>query len=188
MKKMYIAIGAIVVGLVILIISIFTMYVNYSNAGNRSEKQIEKLYNNSQSVLSNYTMTIVETTKVSTKYRKDLEDIIKATMSGRYGEDGIESVVTFLQEQNLQLDSKMYTNIQNTMIAGRKDFLNSQNLLMDACASYKTSLDNVVSGMFLRFAGYPKTNLQEKCTPITDEHTDASFKSKKQKAIDVTAE
>ena len=57
-------------------------------------------------------------------------------------------------------------------------------MIMDACAKYKTTLDNVVSGAFLRIAGYPKMKtLESKCSPFTDEKTNKTIDTKKQESV-----
>ena len=183
-KSLVIFGSVFVVSMILLVLLVSTYYIGVSNTANRNEKQIEMLHNNSQSELSNYTMTIIEMTKVSDKYKDGLKEIVTKTMEGRYGENGTEAIVSYLKEQNVTLDSQVYLNIQNSIVAGRKDFKNSQNMIMDACAKYKTTLDNVVSGAFLRIAGYPKMKtLESKCSPVTDEKTNKTFDTKKQESV-----
>ena len=107
----------------------FQVYSSTYNMANSYEQQIDNLQKKSKSTLSNYATQMVEIAQVPNKYKSDLIDVIKATMSGRYGnhsvgEDGKENspVMQFIKEQNLQLDSKLYLNLQNSMVAGRREF------------------------------------------------------------------
>lgn len=179
MKKIFVALCVLLaVGLIS-----FQFYNSYYSLGNSTEKNIESLNQKSESVLSNFSTSILELTKVSDKYKDDLKEVIKQSLQGRYGEDGSKAVFQFLQEQNLNLDSNLYLNIQNALIAGRKEFKNSQERIIDVCKQYKTELDGLVSGAMLRFMNYPKIDLKDKCEIISDEQTRETFKTKTQKSV-----
>jgi hypothetical protein len=67
----------------------------------------------------------------------------------------------WIQEQNPQLDSKVYLRIQQSIEAGRDEFKNSQTAMLDIKRSYETSLGYFWTGTWLRIAGFPKLNLDE---------------------------
>ena len=170
----------------------FQVYSSTYNMANSYEQQIDNLQKKSKSTLSNYATQMVEIAQVPNKYKSDLIDVIKATMSGRYGnhsvgEDGKENspVMQFIKEQNLQLDSKLYLNLQNSMVAGRREFKISQDKLMDACRNYKTKLGSFVSGSLLKMQGYPKLDLNNYCTVVSDTTTKNTFETKEQKPISI---
>ena len=180
-KNMKLLITAIL--FVVLSIIGFQIVNSYYQLGNNSEKTIESLYAKSESTLSNFTTEILELTQVTGKYKEDLSQIIKESLQGRYGENGSQAVFQFLKEQNLNLDSNLYLNLQNRIIAGRSEFKNSQEKILDVCKQYKIELDGLFSGPVLRIFKYPKIDLKEYCTIVSDEQTKETFKTKIQKPI-----
>ena len=186
-----------IVALLITGLIFFMVYSSTYNMANSYENQIQNLQKQSESTLSNYSTQIAEMVQVPNKYKNDLLEVIKATMSGRYGHsvnsggDTVASVenntplMQFIHEQNLQLDSKLYLNLQNSMVAGRREFKISQDKLMDACRGYKTELGSFVTGSLLRMQGYPKLNLDDYCNVISDTNTRNTFETKTQQPIKI---
>lgn len=184
--------GAIIAGIVfgIIFVLIATVcgigamaYVGAANKGNQMENSIDQLRQNSASNLSNLTMAVTEQAQVPEMATDHLKQIIEAQMTGRYGADGSKAVFQFLKEQNLQVDQRMYLNIQAAMSGGRKEFEITQNRLLSQCTSYKNALGDVWSGFWLRLAGYPKANLAVVCRAVTDSKTDAAFETGQQTKI-----
>ena len=179
---------AIVFGIIFTLIAVVVgigvmAYVGAANKGNQMENQIDNLRQLSASNLSNLAMSIQEQAQVPEMATDHLKQIIEAQMSGRYGADGSKAVFQFLKEQNLQVDQRMYLNIQATMSGGRKEFEITQNRLMSTCRAYKNEVGNVWSGFWLRLAGYPKANLAVICRAVTDSKTDAAFETGQQTKI-----
>lgn len=179
---------AIVFGIIFTLIAVVVgigvmAYVGAANKGNQMENQINNLRQSSASNLSNLAMTIQEQAQVPEMATDHLKQVIETQMSGRYGADGSKAVFQFLKEQNLQVDQRMYLNIQAAMSGGRKEFEISQNRLLSQCSSYKNEVGNVWSGFWLRLAGYPKVNLAVVCRAVTDTKTDAAFESGHQTKI-----
>lgn len=173
-----------ILGLCILVGGIAAMaYIGAANKGNQMENSIDQLRQSSASVLSNLTQTIQEQAQVPEMATDHLKQVIETQMSGRYGADGSKAVFQFLKEQNLQVDQRMYLNIQAAMSGGRKEFEISQNRLLSQCSSYKNEVGNVWSGFWLRLAGYPKANLAVVCRAVTDTKTDAAFETGHQTKI-----
>lgn len=179
---------AIVFGIIFTLIAVVVgigvmAYVGAANKGNQMENQINNLRQSSASNLSNLAMTIQEQAQVPEMATDHLKQVIEAQMSGRYGADGSKAVFQFLKEQNLQVDQRMYLNIQAAMSGGRKEFEISQNRLLSTCRAYKDETGNVWSGFWLRLAGYPKADLAVVCRAVTDTKTDAAFETGHQTKI-----
>lgn len=177
------------VGVVLILFGIigFAWYSSVYNMGNSSEQNIITLYKQSESKLSNYATSITEIAQVPEKYKNDLTEIIKTTMQGRYGENGMSdsAVMNFIHENNINLDSTVYINMQNAMIAGRKEFQISQERVMDACRAYKNELGSFLTGKILRSAGYPTIDLNEYCEIVSDNKTRDTFKTKTQEPVKI---
>ena len=89
--------NSIIVLVILFVVGLiaFQVYSSTYNTGNAYEQQIQNLQKKSESTLSNYSTQIAEMVQVPNKYKKDLIEVIKTTMSGRYGnhsvgEDGKE--------------------------------------------------------------------------------------------------
>lgn len=136
-----------------------TAYSNHYNLGNRSEQTIQAEYERSQNVMSRTATTVMDVAKIADNYSEQVHSLVNETMQGRYGEDGSEAVVQWIQEQNIEIDSEMYRDISRVVQSGRQDFANAQDRVIDVKRSYETNLGGLWSGFWLNLAGYPKINL-----------------------------
>ncbi len=141
-------------------------YVQYANYGNEQENLINTGYENNQNILSQYSLKIVEASKVGDKYSDKLKEILEGALSSRYGEDGSQAAMHWISEQNPSLDASVYLKIQQMIEAGRNEYQVAQSSLLDKCNIYKTNIGYLWTGFWLRVTGYPKDGLEKKCTPI----------------------
>lgn len=175
-----VAIGLGFVGVIILaILFSFMAYVDASNYGVTMEKKLEAEYTNNQNILAQYSQKIGEAAQVPTMMKDDLKEVVMAAISGRYGAEGSKATFQWLKEQNPQLDGKIYLKLQQIIEAGRNEFQNAQSRMIDTRRSYETSLGYFWKGMWLRFAGYPKTDLN-KYKPIITDKVEKIFKDGKE--------
>lgn len=178
MNKTVVISLALVLGLIILPIGGFIgAYVSNSNTSTRYETNIEKFHKDSQNTLSAYTNKIRDMAQIPDMYKSDLKEIVNATFQGRYGADGSKAVFQFIKESNLNLDPKMYTNIQVAMEAGRNEFKLSQTKKLDVCGGYENQLNYVFSGFMSRLAGFPRKDIDKMCAVVLDSETNAAFES-----------
>jgi len=173
---------AVVVIIVLATLALAT-FVSYANFGNRSEQTISAKYKDNENIYAQGTQAIVEIAQVPGMYRDDLQKLITADIQGRYGKDGSQATMQWLKERQLNLDASMYKQIQQTILAFRGKFENSQRELLDTCRSYKTSLGNVVGGTMMSIAGYPKIDLKEHCEIVTTDKARQTFETKRDTGI-----
>lgn len=147
--------------LVLVGVGLFSSYVSYHNMGTQYEQRLEATWQENKVVLNTYTTKVQEVAQVPSMYKKDLQDVVEATFQGRYGKDGSKAVFQWIQEQNMNLDPQLYRQIQQVMESGRNDFQTSQKTLIDVKRSYETQLNMFWSGIWLKVAGYPKTDLSK---------------------------
>lgn len=153
----YMIAGALVV---FGIMGILTMsYITAYNTGNRLEQQIAATYEDNQNVLAQYSNRIAEAAQIPAMQRDDLKQVVTAALDARYGEEGSRAMFQFIQEQNPQIDSAVYTQLQRMIEAGRIDFANAQTRLIDQKRVYQTALGSFWKGTWMRIAGYPTINL-----------------------------
>ena len=160
------AIAAVVVG----------SYITNFNYGNRVERQIEATHVDNRNVLAQYSTRIMEMAQVPDMYKEDVIEIYEAALTGRYGENGSQAMFQFLQEQNPQIDASMYTNVQQSMEAGRNQFQNSQTRLIDLKRGYETRLGSFYSGFWLNIAGYPRIDLND-FNIVVNDHSNEAFET-----------
>lgn len=151
-------------------------YISNYNYGNKAEKTIQAEYKSAQNTLSATATTVVDLTKVSERYASDVKELVRDTMSGRYGDNGSEAMMQWIQERNIQLEPTVYQDISQAIRAGRLDFKSSQNRVIDTKRSYETKLGSFWSGFWLNAAGYPKIDLSD-YEIILDQSTQDKFES-----------
>jgi hypothetical protein len=136
-------------------------YISAHNTGNRLEQNIKATYENNRNILAQYGNKIAEAAQVPAMQRDDLTQVVTAALEGRYGEDGSQAVFQWIQEQNPQIDSTVYVQLQRMIEAGRNDFTAAQTKLTDQKRVYETALGSFWQGTWMNVAGYPKINLDE---------------------------
>jgi Tfp pilus assembly protein PilE len=167
--------GAVSTGLIVLItllalliIVVVPSYISAVNWGNRTEQALLAKVENNENIYANGTQKIIEIAQVPAMYAADVSKITKEAITGRYGADGSKAVFQMLQEQNPQLDASMYKKIQQVIEAFRNEFQQNQTEMIDMKRNYLTALGSVWQGMWLRIAGYPKTDLSKFAIVTTD--------------------
>lgn len=136
-------------------------YISAYNAGNRMEQNIEATWENNKNILAQYGNRVSEAAQIPAMQRDDLADVVTAALEGRYGDDGSQAVFQFITEQNPQIDSAVYVQLQQIIEAGRLDFVNAQTILVDQKRIYETALGSFWSGTMMSLAGYPTIDLAE---------------------------
>ena len=135
-------------------------------------------YKQNQNNYDNYYKTVKELVQVSDKYESSFKKVYDGMMQGRYGEKGSKAMFQWIQENNPQLDSAMWSKVQNAIVAGRKDFESNQKMLLDKKQQYKSSIRQVPATFIAQFMGFPKIDLKE-MDIVTSGETESAFKTKK---------
>lgn len=144
-----------------IVIGFFLAYVSAYNTANRLEQTIKAEAKNNENILATYGQKVQEAAQVPGMMRDDIVAIAKAAIGGRYGENGSQAAVQMIREQNPQVDSSLYKNLQQIIEAGRDEFKTHQTRLIDAKRVYETELGSFFTGSMMHFAGYPKINLDD---------------------------
>jgi uncharacterized protein YneF (UPF0154 family) len=155
--------GTIITGIVFAgVIGIGAIsYISAYNMGNRMEKNIIATDDNNRNILAQYGNRVSEAAQVPAMQRDDLTQVVTAALEGRYGEDGSQAVFQWIQEQNPQIDSTVYVQLQRIIESGRIEFANAQTQLVDQRRVYETALGTFWGGTWLSIAGYPSIDLDE---------------------------
>lgn len=177
-------IKSIIAGVVISAIVILgsMSYVSAHNKGNRMERDIVATYQDNRQMLGQYGNKIAEAAQIPDMQRDDLTDVVVAALDARYGENGSQAMFQFLQEQNPNIDSAVYTQIQRMIEAGRDDFTRKQTILLDKRRIYETALGTFWGGMWLKTAGYPEIVLDD-YNVVSTAAANKSFESGEDEAL-----
>ena len=171
------------VGFLVIVVGMaIVSYISAANYGNRMENQLLTKVENNQNIYANGTQKIIEIAQVPAMYVDDLTKVTQAAIGGRYGANGSQAVFQMLREQNPQLDSKMYTKIQQVIESFRDEFKNNQTSMLDIRNTYKTALGTVWQGFWLKMAGYPKTDLS-KFDIVTTDKAAETFRTKRDTGV-----
>ena len=138
-----------------------TSYISAYNMGNRMQQNIIATDDNNRNILAQYGNRVSEAAQIPAMQRDDLTQVVTAALEGRYGDDGSQAVFQWIQEQNPQIDSTVYIQLQRIIEAGRIEFANAQTQLVDQRRVYETALGSFWTGTWLNIAGYPSINLDE---------------------------
>ena len=177
-----VVLGAIAGIVLILIISCIAMFVSAYNTGNTLETDIKYAWENNKNILSTYQKKIVEMAQVPDLQKDHLKELAATAIGGRYGEDGARAAVLFIREQNPTMDMVLYRQIQTEITAGRNSFQASQTRLLDKKRIYETKLGTLVTGTFMRLAGFPRVPL-DTYKIVVNESTAREFETGVEKAL-----
>lgn len=140
----------------ILLVIGTVIYAN--NTAASFEQNIIASHANGKNILAQYGQKIGEAVQIPKMQKDALIELTRATMEGRYGDDGSRALASFIQEQNIQLDQSTYRQLMQIIESGRDAFAASQTRLIDVKRSYATSLTKMPFGMIMSTLGYPKIN------------------------------
>lgn len=172
----------LVVGLFITGASLVMWAVGTHNNYVSLEESIKAQYSQNQNNYDNYYKSVSETMQLTDAYSEDFKKVYDSLMQGRYGEGGSQAVMQWIQENMPQMDSSVYTKVQDSILAGRRDFEQNQKLLLDKKRVYEQELRVMPKSLLAGFMGFPKIDL-EQFGIVTSEKTDEAFKTKKSEPL-----
>ena len=175
------AVLGLVAFIVLIVIVGATSYIGANNYGAKIEAQLIAERDNNQNVLAQGQQKVMEAAQVPAMMRDDFAKVAKDAITGRYGPNGSQATFQWLQEQNPQMDSKVYAKIQQLVEAYRDEFKNSQTKMIDVRRQYDAELGMFWRGMWLRIAGFPKVDLTQ-FKPITTDRVEDTYKRGKEAA------
>jgi len=184
--------GAVALILVFLLIALggsllfgITTYFSFANKGIAIENTLDAKYEDNKNVMAGFSTKVKEIAQVAKMSADAQGKLIELANKSRYGEEGSRAAFQFFQEQNPNVDTTLFRNLQQVIESERTRFSVAQTEMLDIKRSYKTMLDQPYSGFWLKLAGLPKTNL-DKYTIVINDYTNSAFETKRAEAIDLT--
>lgn len=174
----------LVVGLFALLFSMIVVGsgVGFNNSCVRQEVGIKAQYEQNQNNYDNYFKTVKESAQVPEMYTESLKKIYDSAIKGRYGNESQHLLFKFVQEHNPTVDSAVFTKLQQTIEAGRRNFEVDQKSLIEKKRVYDQSLGQFPGSLFAHFLGYPRIDLA-KYGIVTSDETQAAFAAKRSAPI-----
>lgn len=169
--------------LMVIIITLGGFGVASYNGFQDTKNHILMLYQTNQNKLSNYTMIIKEKLQISEKYENTLKEVIRQTMQGRYGDNEETPLFKFIKEQNINIDTKIYLDLMNTINAERKGFALAQDERANACRLYNNGLKSFPSNIVAKVFDFKAEDMETYCTLVSDERTNEIFRTNLQQPI-----
>lgn len=170
--------GIVAIAAAALLITVgVSSWLNAANTGAEQEAGLTATMDNNRQILATYGNTISEMAQIPAMQRDNLNSVLETAFSSRYGEGGSQAVFQFINENYPgTLDNALYTNIQNQIVAGRREFQQNQTTLLDKKRVYEIMLNRPISGLWLKLAGYPKIDMTM-IRAVSSARADAAFET-----------
>lgn len=168
------------VGIALLFIA-GSSFITANNYGARIEAQLKGLRDNNMNILAQGQQKVLEAAQVPEMARDDIAKIAKEAITGRYGAEGSKAVFQAINEQNPNVDPKIYQKIQQLIEAYRDEFKNAQTAMIDVRRQYEAEQGVFWTGMWLRIAGFPKVDMSL-FKPITTDRVETTYANGKEAA------
>jgi hypothetical protein len=164
MNKNLIIVGGILTVVAVIGFSI----IGVNNSSVKVEESIIAKHQSVEQVFAQFGQKVKEVAQVPSMQAEDVGKVFRDAMEGRYGADGSGAMFQWIQEQNPNLNSEVYTRIQTVIEAGRNDFQRENQQLIDLRRNYATAL-RVFPGGFLRksILGYPTFDMETQYRPVS---------------------
>ena len=146
MKKAMIITGVAVAFLLTIYVS---MSISYSNAEIRLNKLVAAQVETRDANYDKTWKIIKQQAQINEKYANDFKEVYKGMLESRYGEDGSQSMMQWIKEQNPTLDVTMYTKLANTIEAQRNGFFMEQKKLISMDREHKVLRETFPGSWFV---------------------------------------
>lgn len=124
---------------IILIISYIGMKFSYQNKEIELRNEAKAQQESNKVIYDKVWKTIAQVAQVADKYESAFQKIYLKVMDARYSKESDQLLFKFVQEQNPNLSTELYSQINDAVSANRAEFANVQKRLIDI----KREHDNV---------------------------------------------
>lgn len=178
-KAVFGIVGFFGVLIMVLLISVVSV-ISARGTAVSLEEQVKAQHTSNKSNYDNMWKSFQEAAQVTDKQAKQFKEVYDGMIAGRYQNDS-EVLFKMIQEQNPQLNQDVYTNLQNLIISGRKEFDNNQKKIADVIREYNT----YIRKHFIMNAIFRFPTLDSEDYIVTSERTDNAYETNQDEAIDL---
>lgn len=177
-KGTIIALSIVAVLILTIVISAATI-LTHRNTIVSLEERVNAQYTANQSNYDNMWKKFKEMTQVTDIQAEQIKDVYTDLIAGRYDDPNV--LFKMVQEQNPNLDTSVYTQLQREISAGRTQFDNNQKQIADIIREYNT----YVRVHFITSAIIGAKELDAGLFVVTSEQTQKAFQENKADVIDL---
>lgn len=177
MKKGFLITGGIVGFIIVLLLICGGTLWAHRNECVQLEERINAQYVSNKSNYDNMWKKFREMTQVTDLQAKHIKDTYMGIISGRYQDSNL--LFKMVQEQNPNLDTSVYTQLQREISASRQTFDNNQKQIADIVREYNVAVKKYV--ILSAITGRLPKNMDDYI--VTSERTQGAFDSKKDDEI-----
>jgi len=143
----------------------------------RSENFITARHKDLQNVHGMVYQKMETASQPAKQYRDLVITSIEKSMTGRYGDDGVKAALLLITENQPQIDSTVYKELNDIISASFQALQTAQTDKIDAIRVYKDQYQvfpgNIVANLF----GFPKMNIEEMEKLIVHSTTSKTFET-----------
>ncbi len=118
------------------------------------------------------------------KYGSMVTEALSVAVTGRYGKNGSQAAMQWIQEQNPTIDIKIMDKLQTVIEAGYKKFESAQRTKIDKLRIYDDTLGSFPTNMLAGLFGFPKKVTEDMRKTISSAETKEMMQTKEMKTID----
>lgn len=168
--------GFIGIFFIIVLISAGVIW-SHRNTAVALDEQIKAQYLSNQSNYDNMWKRFKEMAQVTDMQADDVKKVYGDIISSRYNDSSL--LFQMVQEQNPQMNSSLYTKLQNEISAGRTEFDRNQTKILDQIREYNTFIrKHVVMNAIFHFKELDGSKYM-----VTSGRTDNAFETGKDDEI-----
>lgn len=135
MKKSYVIFGIIGVIVLFLSIAVGSVFSARKTAINLEER-VKAQHVSNKSTYDNMWKSFKEITQVTELQTEQFKEVYMGLIQGRYEDNNL--LFKMIQEDNPEMDTKIYIRLAEEISAGRKTFNNAQEKLVDIIREYNS--------------------------------------------------
>ncbi len=160
------------------IVTFIGMYISHNDEAVRMKNGIIAQYDKDENSLAQLSLKVVDIIKIGDMSRDDAMAIITSAMKGKYGDSGATASFLWSADSPLQADISIRKQVATIIDGGRSNYEQSQNVRIDKCRQYNTSIDETIGGGMKKLIGHTKAEMKDYCTIVSSSHAKKAFATK----------
>lgn len=144
-------------GALLFALGVWLAGITWYNTAISLEESVKAQYRDNQNEYDAFWKKVRETAQVPDKYKEDFKTLLVAETGAKYGPNGSQAPMQWLQDRQIAFDASQYRKIQDVIESGRDDFKRAQTELLDKQRVFGTQLRSYWGSMWARHYALPHT-------------------------------